>query len=84
MLELALAAKSFNLNPADLYAIDTQLAEPALVTDFTLVCSLRLLWWDAWVAKKQAEALKEVSEGNRQTQLQLPDGTLVPIPEYQN
>ncbi|HEX7334238.1 MAG TPA: hypothetical protein VF290_22220 [Pyrinomonadaceae bacterium] len=79
MLELALAAKSFGLTPADLYGIDIQRAEPALITDFTLVCSLRLIWWDAWIAKKQAEAMEEARNG-------MPDQNVPPlvIPEYQN
>jgi hypothetical protein len=58
VLELALAAKNFGQRPCVLHGFDVDSAEPSFLEDFDLTCNLRLMLWDAFIAKKQAEAMK--------------------------
>lgn len=80
MLELAQAAKNFGLDPCYVYGFDVEKADPHLMRDFKLLCSLRLILWDAYLAKMQSEAME-----NAQRSHGVPDQqpTLV-IPEYPN
>lgn len=78
MLELALAARNFSLNPCDLFGVDIPKADPAFVSEFVIVCGLRLMLWDAYIEKRKAEAMKDAQSGVPDQQPPLV------IPEYQN
>lgn len=80
MLELALAAKQFGQRPCVMFGIDIERADPGLLIDFDLLCSLRLILWDAYLEEKKAEAMENARHSDG-----VPDQqpTLV-IPEYQN
>jgi hypothetical protein len=52
VLELALAAKSFGQRPSILYGI----TDPAIALDFDLTCNRRLMLWDIYLNKKEAES----------------------------
>lgn len=79
MLELAQTAKHFGLDPCYVYGFDLERADPGLMRDFMHLCSLRLILWDAHLAKIQADALKEGRESYAVEQ----QPPLV-IPEFQN
>lgn len=61
-----MAAKNFGQRPCDLFGFDLDAADPDLLKDFDLTCSLRLALWDAYVAEKQAEAIKDAQRESEQ------------------
>jgi hypothetical protein len=48
-----------------LYGLDVEATDSAFLADFDLTCNFRLILWDAYIARKQAEALKGESEAQQ-------------------